>query len=243
MFDPNFDKKLARNILAEVLEANNVSARPLIDIHSIAIVNVLNFFIALDDLEAAKKYLIEVCGYITLQHRDYKILSDANNSISNVIKFTESRIKPIYYSDSTSPLLNVTMEYIVILGVEDRFFFMKKFINDYQIDLGLFIPHLNKYTVSLDLIKEKDLDLDEQLFSKSVDDGYQSELKVSKVDYENFELNGDISFEEFKEELLNRKNEFEYDYRTDVAGYGFLRDLVHFHYKTSYLPDMWRVML
>ncbi|ROI05029.1 hypothetical protein EGI16_06805 [Chryseobacterium sp. G0240] len=243
LFDPNFDKTLARNILAEVLEANNVSARPLIDIHSITIINVLNFFIALDDLETAKKYLIEVCGYITLRHRNYKILPDANNSISNVIKFTESRIKPIYYSDSTSPLLNVIMEYMVILGIEDRFFFMKKFINDNQIDLGLFIPHLNKYSTSIDLIKEKDLDLDEQLFSKSVDDGYQSELKVSKVDYENFELNGDISFEEFKEKLLNRKNEFEYEYRTDVAGYGFLRDLAYFYYKTPYFPDTWRIML
>ncbi|SIS57270.1 hypothetical protein SAMN05421786_101274 [Chryseobacterium ureilyticum] len=243
LFNPNFDKNIARNILAEILRVNNVSVRPLIDIHSQTIISVLNFFIALNDIESAKKYLIEVCGYITLRHRDYKILPDANNSIASVIKFTESRVKPIYYSDSTSPLLNVIMEYLVILGIEDRFSIMKKFINDNQIDLGLFVPHLNKHSKSLHLIEEKELDLDEQLFSKSVNDGYQSDLKISKVDYENFELNADINFQEFKEKLLKRKDEFEYEYRTDKAGYSFLRDLAHFHYKTPYFPDMWRVML
>lgn len=242
LFDKNVDKEIARKIVADVVQANNVSARPLIDIHSITIIGILNFFIALGDLETAKKYLIEVCGYVTLRHRDYKILPDANNSISSVIKFTESRAKPVYYSDSTSPLLNVIMEYLVILEIEDRFFFMKKFINDNKIDLGLFVPHLNKYSTSLDLIEDKELDLDEQLFSKSVNDGYQSELKVSKVDYENFELNAEINFNEFKEKLLKRKNEFEYEYRTDKAGYGFLRNLAHFHYKTPYFPDMWRGM-
>lgn len=243
LFDPNFDKRIAQDILTGIIKANNVSARPLIDIHSLAITNILNLLIDIGDLESAKNYLIEVCGYITLRHKDYKILPDANNSISNVIKFTESRVKPIYYSDSTSPLLNVILEYLVILGIEDRFSFMKKFINDNEIDLGLFIPHLNKHSISLDLKEEKELDLDEQLFSKSVNDGYQSELKISKVDYEKMNLNADINFEEFKEKLLKRKNEFEYDYRTDEAGYGFLRELAHFQYKTPYFPDAWRNML
>lgn len=126
------------------LKAVFSSTRPLIDIHSLTIVNVINLLIELGDLESAKKYLIQVFGYITLRYRDHKILPDANNSIPNVIKFTESRVKPMYYLDSTSPLLNVLMEYLLILCIEDTFLIMKNFINDNQIDLGLFIPHLNK---------------------------------------------------------------------------------------------------
>lgn len=243
VFDKNIDKENLKRLLSNILYANNVSARPLIDIHSLTIINVLNLFIFLEDIEAAKKYLIEVCGYIVLRYKDYKILPDANNSISNVIKFTESRIKPIYYSDSTSPLLNVIMEYLVILDIKDRFLFMKEFINDNKIDLGVFVPHLNKHSKSLDLVEEKNLDLDEQLFSKSINDGYQSELKISKVDYSNYNLNADITFEEFKEKLSKRKYEYEYDYRTDEAGYSFLRELAHFHFKTPYFPDAWRTML
>lgn len=54
------------------------------------------------------------------------------------------------------------------------------------------------------------------------------------------DLNADINFKEFRDKMLKRKNEFEYDYRTDNAGYGFLRELAHFHYKTPYFPDNWR---
>lgn len=241
LFDKNIGNKIILEILEDVINKNNVSRRPLIDIHSLTIINILNLLIELGDLDYAKNYLMEVCGYITLRYRDYKILPDANNSIINVIKFTQTQMKPVYYSDSTSPLLNVIMEYLALLDMEKTFYEMKKFVNTNKIDLGLFIPHNNKHSKSLDLREIKDLDLDEQIFSMSVNDGYQSELKISKVDYESANMFADINFIEFKEKIRKRKMEYEYDYRTDRVGYGFLRELAHFYYKTPYFPDMWRV--
>lgn len=241
LFDKNLENKIILEILEDVINKNNVARRPLIDIHSLTLINVLNILIELGDLDYAKNHLMEVCGYITLRYRDYKILPDANNSIINVIKFTQTRMKPVYYSDSTSPLLSVIMEYLALLDMEKTFYDMKDFVNTNKIDLGLFIPHNNKHSKSLDLREIKDLDLDEQIFSMSVNDGYQSELKISKVDYESANMFADINFIEFKEKIRKRKMEFEYDYRTDKAGYGFLRELAHFYYKTPFFPDMWRV--
>ena len=37
--------------------------------------------------------------------------------------------------------------------------------------------------------------------------------------------------------------EFTYEYRTDKAGYSFLRDLAHIYNKTPYFPDKWRIYL
>ena len=38
---------------------------------------------------------------------------------------------------------------------------------------------------------------------------------------------GFTGFEEFKEMLVARKDEFTYEYRTDKVGYSFLRELAH----------------
>ena len=56
--------------------------------------------------------------------------------------------------------------------------------------------------------------------------------------HKNFDEN--LSFEEFKEQVLLQKDEFIYEYRTDKAGYSFLKDLAHIYFRTPYFPDRWR---
>lgn len=37
-----------------------------------------------------------------------------------------------------------------------------------------------------------------------------------------------------------RIEEFQYEYRTDKAGYCFLRNLAHIYFQIPYSPDKWR---
>jgi hypothetical protein len=220
--------------LIQVINSNDVADRPLIDIHSIPIINILKLFIDFGKPQNAKNYLQRVLGTIMYTKDNLGFLPDANNSIENVIKFTTIGVKPVYYSDSTSPLLTVLFEFMAILDMEDEYVAMREFVKKHDIELGIFVPFHGKTSTSIHLIDDKENDLEEQLFSRSFTDGYQSQLTLTKNFSETLE------FSEFKEKVKNRRSEFEYDYRTDKAGYSFLKDLAHIYYLTPYFPDKWR---
>lgn len=224
----------AHQQIVKLIMANDVCFRPLLDIHSISVINILNLLIECGKVQDAKNYLNRILCQLKYAKEKNDFLPDANNSIENVIKLAVTGNKPVYYSDSTSPLLAVLMEYIALFDMEEEFIVMKEFILKNDIDLGVFVPHHGINSKSLNLIKDKDNDLEEQLFSKSFRDGYQSELRMTKM------LHDELDFQSLKEKLLKRKDEFQYKYRTDKAGYPFLRDLAHIYFKTPYFPDKWR---
>lgn len=227
-----------KNVLVPVINMNSVGCRPLLDIHSTPIIDILKVFIKIEDLMSAKNYLAEVLSYIRLGKEKHNRLPDANNSEKNIIKHVTTGVKPIYYSNSTSPLLAVLMEFVVILDMEKEFYVMRNFINTNKIDLGLFVPHHGINSTSSHLIEDKENDLEEQLFSKKhFNDGYQSDTIMFK------DFDKELSFEDFKEIIRNRKDEFYYQYRTDKAGYSFLKDLAHIYFRTPYFPDKWRNLL
>ncbi|MFV8281063.1 hypothetical protein ACNKXS_05940 [Christiangramia marina] len=231
---PDYDLLDARTGVYNVVQHNSVSKRPLLDIHSLVIVNTIELFIETDDIDSARAYLRSILG--TIQYRKEKsgMLPDANNSIQNVIKYTVTGTKPVYYSDSTSPLLAVLLEYIALFGLEEEYNQLRIFVKKHDITLGLFIPHHSKNSVSENLIEDKENDLEEQLFSKPLRDGYQVDTRLTK------NLIDELPFEEFKEKIWKRKDEFIYEYRTDKAGYAFLKDLAHFYFQIPYFPDKWR---
>jgi hypothetical protein len=231
-------KQSIREILVNVLNANKVSSRALLDIHSIPIIEILKILIETGDNESAKNYLSEVLFFIRLGKEKHDRLPDANNSEKNVIKLIATKEKSIYYSDSTSPLLTVLMEFIVILDMQEEYYLTRDFIYKHKIDLGIFIPHHGINSTSKHLIEDKESDLEEQIFSKNFfNDGYQSGITLHK----NFDE--DLSFDEFKEMMLSQKDEFTYEYRTDKAGFSFLKDLAHIYFNTPYFPDKWKCLL
>lgn len=224
--------------LISVINNNSVSVRPILDIHSIPIMDVLNLFIDMDDKENARKYLRLVIDRIKINKETVGRIPDANNNVENVIKYYVTGEKPVNYIDSTSLLLAGLMEYIIILEMKEEYIYMRDFILDNKIDLGLFIPHHSKNSKSKHLIEDKENDLEEQLFCEIFfNDGYQATISLLK------DLRDKLSFEEFKEKLILRKDEFIYDYRSDISGFPFIRDLAHIYFKTPYFPDKWRKYL
>lgn len=234
--NPKVDKETIKKMLSAVISANSVSLRPLVDINSIPIVDILNIYIQLDDNASAINYLQGVLSYIINGKEKYNRMPDANNSYENVIRFTTEKEKPVYYSDSTSPLLAVLLEYVAILNLENDYNIVRKFVIENKIDLGLFVPHHGKSSISKNLIKNMEDDLDEQLFSNPhFNDGYQRDIRLF------MNLHDEMTFEDFKNEYNKRVDEFEFDYRTDKAGYSFLRNLAHIYFQIPYFPDKWRV--
>lgn len=233
-YNGKISDKQTHHQLVSIINNNSVSSRPLIDIHSSTIISILNLFIAYGELQNAKNYLKLVLGQIKFTKEKLDFIPDANNSIQNVIKFTITGSKPVYYSDSTSPILTVLLEYLALLDMEEEYEVMKEFIHESKIDLGLFVPHHGIDSTSTHLIKDKENDLEELLFSQSVREGYQSEIRLFK------KFDEDLNFTEFKEKLKNKKNEFQYHYRTDKAGYPYLKDLAHIYFQTPFFPDKWR---
>lgn len=229
--------EILKSILINVLEQNSVSIRPILDIHSIPIIDILNFFIELDDKESAQNYLSSVLYRIKYNKEALDRMPDARNNVTNIIKYYITGDKPLGYVDSTSPLLAALMEYTAILDMENEYIVMRDFIIDQNIELGLFVPHHGKDSKSKHLIENKELDLEELLFSEYFfNEGYQTSILLTK------DFSDKLTFKEFKESIIQRKDEFTYDYRIDTIE-PFFRDLAHIYFKTPYFPDRWRQYL
>jgi hypothetical protein len=231
-----------KTLLINIINNNSVSSRPLLDIHSIPIIDVLLFFINRNDFVSAQSYMNNVLTNLQWGKDNYDRLPDTNNSIENVIKFIVTGKKPFYYSDSTSPLIAALLEFTAILNLESAYYILRDFVLKHKIDLGLFVPHHGLNSTSRHLIEDKEQDLEEQLFYKSFNDGYQSELRLTLTKIEEGIWDSQLDFENFKQKILARKQEFEYVYRTDKSGFSFLRDIAHLFYKTPYFPDKWRTL-
>ena len=227
-----------KQIVINVIDANNVSIRPLLDIHLLPIVNILLLFLDNNDEVNAKLYLNQIFNNIKHAKEKYNRLPDANNDIRNVIKYIATYEKPVYYSDSTSTLLAVLMEFTVILDDDNLYYLMRDFINKNEIDIATFVPHHGVNSKSKHLIEDLENDLEEQLFSKHFFcDGYQHNLILKK------DFTEDLNFIDYKKLIYSLKSEFSYEYRTDKVGYPFLKDLAHIYFKTPYFPDRWRIYL
>lgn len=224
----------ANTFITTVINNNDVSTRMLLDIDSLTIHSVINYYINDGRLVNAKNYLSLVVDNLTyaMEHNDF--IPDGNNSLDNVIKYVTTGVKPVYYCSSTSLLMASLLEYTAILDMEGEFVKMKEIILEKDIELGTFVPFHGKGIPAQDLIKDKDNDLEEILFSRSFSEGYQSQLSLKKP------FDKELNFLDFKEKVFSRANEFQYDYRSDVAGYPFLRKLAHIYFKTPFFPDGWR---
>lgn len=232
------DIKDIESFMSRLLRENSVSRRPLLDIHSLPILDVILFYKSLERDDLAIHHIREVFGYIKFgKETAGRLLPDANNNPQNLIKLFVTGVKPTYYVDSTSLLLGMLIELTVVFNLEKDFYEIRDFAIKHNIDLALFVPHHGIKSKSKHLIEDQKNDLEEQLFSKSFQDGYQLSVNLYK------DFTNNISWEDFRENLIKCKDEFIYEYRTDKSGFEHLKKLAHFTFKTPYFPDRWRNLL
>lgn len=227
---PDFEKvskhqRRLRNIqkdkIIKLIQNNSGSYRPIIDNHSIAILNAFRFFSEQSDLrqkdvEFLASYIFGVINGLLLIKIKRNRLPDGYNRINLVSEFVATGEKPEEYTDESSMLIAILYELLVLFNAEDSYLNLKKHLDD---KVNLQIPHPNT----------KEFDIEQSLFEKHMESEYYIDSFQTVPE----------NFDEFKKKVKEKVYE-EIEYRTDKAGFPYLRTLAHKYFKNEIFPDEWR---
>jgi len=223
---PNINKdkllgKFGRSLLREIIKKNDGCSRPIIDNHSIAIVNVLLYFLKEKNLKQFEinflgEYLMRIFNNISLIKIIRKRYPELHNNLKVLTEFVSTGTRPHNYEDRSTLLITVLFEFVSLLNAEDIYVDFK---DDFKgkIDLQIAYPNFEEY------------DIEQLLFEKHFDDEFYIEHGIELKD----------SVIDFKSMIQNKPIE-NINYRTDRAGFPFLRILAHIYYENEFFPNEWR---
>ncbi len=164
-------------------------------------------------------YIFETVNNILISKIKHNLLPELYSNVTAVSEAFATGEKPDEYYDTSSMLIAVLLELLVIFNAKEVYEDVHKFLHE---KLSLQIP-------SIDF---DEYDVEQLLFERHLHKEYY-------VDYiDKFSEN----FETFKE-LVAKKEIMKREYRTDKAGFSFLRYLAHSYYKNEILPEEWRIHL
>jgi len=214
--------KKQKELLFEIINSNSGSKRPLIDNHSIAILNVTLFILKNDylthqDVDFIRDYIISQLDNILLINVERKRFPELHNNIKSLINYSANHKRPADYIDASSMLIQVLFELLAILKCEVAY---SDFRNDFHKAINLQTAHP---------LDRPGLDIEQNLFEKNI-----SEYMF--VDHS-------LILPETFEELYNSIKTSPYNspiYRTDKAGFSFLRILAHIYFKNEFFVPEWR---
>lgn len=217
-------KNKQKDLLIELITNNSGFYRPILDNHSIGIVQLFLFFsdkrcLRQIDINFITDYIFTVTNNIIIEKLKHKRLPELSNNLDLVVEAFATSKKPEEYCDSSSILIATILELIVIFNSEEMYDEIKKHLSK---DLSLQIAS----------ISIEEYNVEQLLFEKNL----HKEYYVDCMD----EL--PKSFEEFKSIVKSKVVPIS-TYRTDNAGLSFLRYLAHSYFKNEILPEEWRNMM
>lgn len=217
-------KNKQKDLLIELITNNTGFYRPILDNQSIIIVQLFLFFsdkryLRQKDINFITSYIFLVINNIIIENLKHKRLPELSNNIDLVIEAVAKSERPDEYCDSSSILLATVLELLVIFNSEDMYREFKKHIKE---DLSLQIVSINF----------EEYNVEQLLFEKHLHNEYYVDCMEKLPE----------DFEEFKARVKTKilPNQ---EYRTDNAGFSFLRYLAHSYFKNEILPEEWRNMI
>ncbi|WP_185208002.1 hypothetical protein [Chryseobacterium sp. C3] len=210
-----------KDLIIELIQNNSGFYRPILDNHSIPIIQLFLFFadekaIRQKDVNFITDVIFRSLENIIDEKRKYNRLPELYNNMEKVVEFFALNKKPEGYTDSSSILLAVILELLVIFNSEESFQVFHKFLAE---DLNLQIASINF----------NEFDVEQLLFEKHLHEEYF----VDSI----YKLPQD--FEEFKKDRYSKVIS-PFQYRTDKTGLSCIRYLAHSYYKNEILPEEWR---
>lgn len=218
-------KKLLRNkqkdLLILLIENNDGCKRPILDNHSIAILNVVLFFLRDDDLrdedlQFVGEYLFDILDNILV----IKTVRDRFPHVGGEMDLVKKeRIKKSRRKEKNLPptlLITILFELVSRLKFDHAY---NSFYEGFRGKVNLQTAHP----------RSSDFDIEQLLFEKHFHDEFYVETDITLK----------ATLKEFKEDIEERHFE-SIEYRTDKAGYPFLRKLAHIYYKNELFVDEWR---
>ncbi|MDV4068903.1 hypothetical protein CMT34_11940 [Elizabethkingia anophelis] len=210
-----------KDLLIELIGNNSGFYRPILDNHSIPIVQLFLFFAdkktrRQQDVNFITEVVFGILGSIIDEKRKYDRIPELYNNMEKVIEFFVSNQKPDGYEDSSSILLAIITELLVIFKAKESFEIFHKYLSE----------NLNLQIATID---SSEYDVEQLLFEKNLHEEYF----VDSI----HELTSD--FEEFKKERYSKVLPM-LEFRTDKVGLSCIRYLAHSYYKNEILPEEWR---
>ncbi len=209
-----------KDMLITLINNNSGFTRPLVDNHSIPIVQLFLFFsnskLRQKDIDFLASYICKIIDNILLSKLYKKRFPELYNRISLVSEFIYKEQKPQEYIDTSSILLTILLEFAVIFNAKKWYDIIRTHFNEIM-SFQMAIPNL------------KEVDIEQLLFEKNL----HNEFFVES--YSNLPEN----FEDFKKKVTSY-SPIVIDYRTDVANLKFLRTLAHSYFKNEVFPNEWR---
>jgi hypothetical protein len=199
-----------------VIEKNTACTMPLLDTHSISIQMVFLYIFDRskgneEDVHFLGKYLMDVVINITKRYQDKKMWPEMTG---NRLALARSLyVKDDDYCCESSLLLTVIFELIAYLNIPQLYTPLKKTVEESGVNLQIAFPITDEF------------DIEQTLFEHRLYDemAVQTDIKLPDT------LDG------FHKNYLKKYSSIAY--RSDVAGFEFMRVLAHKYYETDLFPD------
>ncbi len=227
-------KNKQKDLIIELVENNSGFNRPILDNHSIPIIQLFLFFtdkecLRQKDIDFLGKFFILTISNLKIEKIKNNIYPELYNRIDPIVEFVATGDKPDEYCDTSSILIAILLEISLIFNSEYLFKEITSFIDE-NLSLQIASIDFNKYNVE-QLLFEKHLH--NEYFVECIDKINKNGLKILKTE---------VNFDEFKKIVVDKKQALNL-YKTDVLGLSCIRYLAHSYFKNEILPEEWRKLI
>lgn len=214
----NISKQEQRNrmeILKNIIENNNACTMPLLDTHSITIQIVFLYMYKYvenqEDRNSLGKYLIYTVINLIKRYEKQEMWPEMYGNLMALAK--SLYVRDDDYHCESSLLLMVIFELLSYLNLPNFYSVLKQKVEESGVNLQVAYPIIDEF------------DIEQLLFEKRLNNelAVQTNIKLPET------------IKDFQNNYVKKYNSIEY--RSDKAGYYFLRVLAHKYYETDLFPD------
>lgn len=198
-----------------VIKNNNACSIPLLDTHSIVIQMVFLYMYhhsnGQEDKQELGKYIIDTVINLTKRYQKQGMWPEMTGNRMALARSLYEKDED--YCCDSSLLIMVLFELIAYLNIEQLYTMFKKVVEESGVNLQIAFP-----------ITEEN-DIEQLLFEQRLYEemAVQTDIKLPET------------IDDFHDSFMKKYTSIKY--RTDAAGYGFLRLLAHKYYETDLFPD------
>jgi hypothetical protein len=222
-------KNKQKDLIIDLVQKNSGFTRPILDNHSIPIVQLFLFFadkacLRQRDIDFLYAYVDNIITHLKIEKVRFDRLPELYNRMKPLINFIATNEKPNDYIDKSSILLATLLEFCAIFKSEDLFKSILSFVDE-------------KISLQIASIDSNKFDVEKLLFERHL----HSEYYVDCIDMVDSGLI-DQDLTKFLKYILNRKESCK-SYVTDDLGFSCIRYLAHSYFKNEILPEEWRNLI
>lgn len=208
------DLKNCKSLVKSIIDNNNGFEMPLLDTHSIPILLLFRYFMIKPqerDCEFVAEFLVASVLNVVARYKDMGMWPEMTGNRKALAKSLYSKSDD--YHCESSLLLTTLVELLAYIGAADCYKVLRQSIIDSGVNLQVAYPIHDEY------------DIETELFRKRLYDELAVETGIQLPE----------TLEEFQETFSKAYKPIQY--RTDKAGFFYLRMLAHIYYQTDFFPD------